>query len=702
MNTLRQALLAPRSIAVVGASDKPGKVGYMVLRNLISGGFAGRLIPVNPFAAEVQGLPAAARIQDIKGGVDMAVVVVPAEKVLAVADDAITAGALALVVITAGFREAGPAGVAMETALASRCREAGVALLGPNCLGLVNTEARMNASFAPQMARPGGMSVISQSGALCTAILDMANETGLGLAKLISVGNKADLCESALLPLLAEDPQTKVIACYLESIERGEEFVRAAEATARVKPVVVLKAGITDAGGRAAASHTGALAGGAAAYAAAFKKAGLIQATTFEALFDIAMAFEMQPLPKGDRVAVITNAGGPGILAADAIESLGLKVQRLNADIAARLQEELPPMAHVGNPIDILGDAPPSRYHAAIGAALEDDAVDAVLVILTPQAMTDPSQTARTIIHASGTPKPMFAAFMGGRDVAVARKEFVLSAVPDYATPDRPALALRAMRDYARWRETPRVAPSRFAVDSARVEAIVADYRARGARQVGEADAKAVLEAYGFAVPRHGLAADADAAARLAESIGFPVALKIASPDIIHKSDAGGVLLNLASAEAVRDACGEMLARIRGAHPEARILGLHVEQMVARGHEVIMGFTRDPQFGPLLMFGLGGVFVEVMKDVSFALAPVTQDEALEMIEKTRAVAILKGARGQKPVDLAAVAEALQRLGQLAVEVPEIMEMDINPLMIYEAGQTPIATDARISLSVGDH
>lgn len=684
----------------MGASQHPGKTGHVVLQNLISGGFPGRLVPVNPNAgAEILGLPAAPSVAAIGAPIDMAVIVVPARQVLAVSEEAIQAGVRALVVITAGFREAGPEGAAMETALAARCREAGVALLGPNCLGIVNTAARMNASFAPQMAIPGGISVISQSGALCTAILDMANASGLGLAKLISIGNKADLCETTLLPLLAADPQTSVIACYLESIGKGAEFIAAAEAAARIKPVVVLKAGITEAGGRAAVSHTGALAGGAVAYAAAFRRAGVIQAKNFEALFDIATAFQMQPLPAGDRVAIITNAGGPGILAADAVEGHGMKVQGLRRDIADRLKAKLPAMAHVGNPIDVLGDASPDRYRSAIDAAVEDDSVEAIIVILTPQAMTDPSNTARTIINASRHNKPVFAAFMGGRDVAKARREFVAADVPDYATPDRAAVALKAMWDYAEWRRRPARHVARFEVNKERVGQILARYQADGQRQVNEYDAKAILHEYGFNTLPGAIAQNAEAACAISDRVGYPVAMKIVSPDIVHKSDMGGVRLALWNRDAVLDAYDLMTLRIGRNMPNAHITGVYVERMADPGQEIIIGMTRDPQFGPLLMFGLGGVFVEVVHDVSFSLAPITAGEAREMLEQTRAFALLKGARGRAPVGLDAIVVAIQRISQLAIDLPAVAELDLNPLMVYGDNVPPVLVDARITLTL---
>lgn len=689
------ALLSPGVVAVLGASRVPGKIGYIVLENLLTGGYTGRVVAVNPNAEEILGVRCIPKLLGSGEKPDLAVVVVPAPHVREVVEDAIAAGVRALAVITAGFREAGVDGNRMEEDLGRRCEAAGVHLLGPNCLGVINTEIGMNASFAPQTPPPGGISLISQSGALCTAILDMATSRGLGLAKVISIGNKARLTEADFLLALAEDPQTKVIACYLESIADGQAFIRAAEETAKRKPVVVLKAGVTDAGQRAASSHTGALAGGAQVYAAAFRRAGVIPAYNFEALCDITMALEMQPLPKGNRVAIITNAGGPGILAADACEQLGLNVVALEQNIAARLKEKLPPFAHVSNPIDVLGDAPPERYKSAIDAALDDDNVDAIITILTPQAMTQPVETAETIINAYRGNKPVLAAFMGARGVDDAREAFLKADVPDYATPDRAAVALRAMRDYAAWRARPARVVTRVPVAMEKLESIVAPYRAEGLAQVKESDAKAILSEYGFKLMPGGSAETGEDACRLAEEIGFPVAMKIQSPDISHKSDVGGVRLALANRQEVLDAYDLMMCRIGKKLPKARLTGVQVERMAPPGREIILGMTRDPAFGPLLMFGLGGIFVEVLRDVSFYLAPITESDAREMLSSTRSYALLEGARGQAPIDLDAIVAGLQRISQLSVDLEEIEELDINPFIVGAPGTFAVVADARM-------
>lgn len=693
------ALLYPKAVAVFGASRTPGKVGHAVLANLVNGGFEGTIIPVNPASEEILGLRCHADLKGQKEPVDLSIIVVPPKAVMSALESAVRGGSKAVCVITAGFKEVGAEGAAAEREMAEYCAKHHVRLLGPNCLGLINTENKMNASFATQTPKPGGISVISQSGALCTAILDWAAGRGVGLAKLISIGNKADLCETDLLSVLAEDTQTKVIACYLESIMAGDEFIKIAEAVSGVKPVVILKAGTTAAGGKAASSHTGSLAGADIAYGAAFRRAGVVRAENFEALFDFAMALAMQPMPKGDRIAVITNAGGPGIMAADAVENMGMKIKPLQETVAKELAEKLPPAASVGNPIDVLGDADAERYAAALKDVLKDESVDAILVLLTPQAMSNPLATADAIIKAAeGSAKPVLASFMGGQFVLPAREKLVAANLPDYPAPERAVAALRAMCDYAAWRHRPPRIVTRYPVNRRRVERIISRHIRAGRKEIGEVDAKEILRAYDFAVLPGQIARSADDAVAAADHVGYPVAMKIVSPDIIHKSDLGGVKLGLGSPGQVRDAFDLMMLRISRRAPQADLVGVYVEQMCKPGREVILGMHRDPQFGPMLMFGLGGIFVEVMKDVSFYLAPITKDEAMQMLESTRSFALLKGARGQAGVDLSAIAGALQRISQLVTDFPQIAEMDINPFIVGEVGTAPVVADARMTLS----
>lgn len=694
-----EALLKPGSIAVVGASRTPGKVGYEILSNLKANGFEGDLTPVNPTATDILGMPCKPSCKAIGKPLDLAVIAVPTAAVPAAVDDAIEAGVGAMVVITAGFKEVGAEGAERERALAARCRSRNVRLLGPNCLGLINAHHNMNASFAKHMPRRGGISVISQSGALLTAILDWAAERRLGLSKLVSMGNKADLSETDFLEALADDPDTNVIVGYLESVAAGDTFIKSAEEAASKKPVVLFKAGVTAAGGRAASSHTGSLAGADVGYAAAFRRAGVVRAERFETLFDIATAFDMQPLPRGNRIAVLTNAGGPGIMAADAIELSGLKMAEISPAIADPLRKVLPAAASVNNPVDVLGDAEAGRYGIALAGILKDDGVDAVVVILTPQAMTDAVETARAIqAAAAASDKPVMVSFMGGDDVRAGRAALIDARLPDYPSPERAVAALVAMCEYSAWLRRPPRMVTRFPVNRRRVERIIHRHIRTGELQVGEAAAKEIIQAYDFHIPSGALADSAEAAVEIAERIGYPIAMKIASPDIIHKSDLGGVKLHLNSSDAVRDAYDLMMLRIPQRVPTARLQDVYVEKMCGRGREVILGMTRDPQFGPMLMFGLGGIFVEVMKDVAFHLAPITQEEAIQMLESTKSFGLLRGVRGQKSVDVQAIAEALQRISQLATDFPQITEMDINPFIVAEVGRESVAADARITLA----
>jgi len=693
-----ESLLYPETIAVIGASRSPGKVGHAFVANLLKSGFKGTLVPVNPAATEILGVRCYKALEEYQGRVDLGVIVVGRQHVQPAILSCVKAGAKAVAVITAGYKEVGPEGAAAEQELAALCKTHNVRLMGPNCLGLLNTHHRMNATFAPSLPPPGRISVISQSGALCVAILDWAASQKLGLGKVISFGNKADLDEVDFLKALAADPETNVVAGYLESITEGAKFLRVAEEAAAMKPVVILKVGITAAGAKAASSHTGSLAGADIAYGAAFHRSGVIRAENFEALFDYALAFTCQPLPAGERLAVITNAGGPGIMAADAAETMGLRMVAPSEAGRAQLKAALPPAAATGNPIDVLGDAEPDRYIKAFQLVQEDENIDGILVVVTPQNMTRPLELAEQMAGTHQGKKPVLAAFMGGDEITAAKAKLMELGIPNYPAPDRAVAAFKAMCEYAAWRRRPARVVARFPVNRRRVDRVIQWHFRSETTQVGEVEAKEILRAYDFRILDGGLARDADEAVEIANRIGFPVVLKINSPEIIHKSDFGGVRINLANAEQVRDAYDLMMVRVQRRAPNALIRGAYVEKMGHRGREVILGMTRDPQFGPMLMFGLGGIFVEVMKDVTFHLAPITNAEAMQMLMGTRSYALLQGARGQAPVDLNAIAGALQRISQLATDYPEIKELDINPFIVGEVGVEAYVADARMTLA----
>lgn len=687
----------PRSVAIIGASRIPGKVGHDVLLNITSSGFDGDIIPVNPSADSLLELHCYPNLQSYGKEVDLAIIVVPRE----IALEAVTAcadyGVRGIVVISSGFREMGEDGHEVEKKMVEICRRRAIRLLGPNCMGIINTDIGFNSSFIGRHPEKGSISIFSQSGAVCAAMLDICGSQHLGVSKMISIGNKADINEIDLLSWLAKDEQTKVILGYLEDISDGDAFVKAAEEAASNKPVVILKSGTTATGLKAAASHTGVIRGKETAYGAAFKRSGVVRADSFEALFDYAAAFALQPLPTGNKVLIITNAGGPGTMAADAVERAGMEVALLENRTMTFLREKLPQESAVNNPIDVLGDADPERYVTAIKTAQNDPAVDAILLIMTPQTMTQPAETAIAIAGALDGSKPVVASFMGGQDVLPGRRELSAAGLPDYDTPERAVAALRAMYHYSLWKNRPPRQITHFRVNRRRVERIITRGQRTGRLMLGEVKGKDVLSAYGFKIPLGALAISQEEAIEIAERIGYPVALKIVSPNIIHKSDMGGIQLNLNNAEAIEDAYDLMLLKIKKRAPDARIDGIYVEQMISRGLEVILGMNRDRQFGPMLMFGLGGIFVEVLKDVTFHLAPITESEAVQMLKSTRSYAMLEGRRGQQGVDIQAIASGLQRISQLTTDFPQITELDINPYIVSDAGTEPVVADVHMTL-----
>ncbi len=689
---------SPRSVAVIGASRTPGKVGHDVLLNLVSANFSGKIIPVNPEADTLLGLPCYPDLHTYGKEVDLGVVVVPREAAFEAVKECVEAGVQGIVVLSSGFREMGQEGHAIEKKMVELCRRQAVRLLGPNCLGIINTGVGLNSTFAGRYPEPGSISILSQSGAVCAAMLDLCSARHLGVAKMISIGNKADINEIDLLSFFARDDKTQVVIGYLEEISAGDAFVKAAEEVASVKPVVMLKSGTTAAGLKAAAAHTGVEAGVDSAYAAAFNRSGVVRADTFEALFDYAAALALQPLPRGNRVLIITNAGGPGVMAADAVEKAGMQVAILDNRTITLLREKLPRQSAVNNPIDVLGDADPERYVAALQAAQADASVDAVLLIMTPQTMSKPAETALAMADAADGSKPVVVSFMGGQDFLPGKERLCASGLPAYDSPERAVGALRAMYHYSLWKNRPPRQITHFRVNRRRVERIITRRQRTGRLTVGEVKGKDILNAYGFKIPAGALAISQEEAVEIAERIGYPVALKIVSPNIIHKSDMGGVQLDLTNGEAVEDAYDLMSLKIRKRAPHAVIDGIYVEEMVARGLDVILGMNRDPQFGPMLMFGLGGIFVEVLKDVAFHLAPITESEAVQMLKSTRSYAMLEGKRGQQDVDVKAIAVGLQRISQLTTDFPQITELDINPFIVGDVGTEPIVADVHMTLA----
>ncbi len=695
-----EAFTQPSGVAIVGASPSPGKLGHAVLQNVMQYGYQGCIYPINPTAKEILGLPAYPSVRDIPGPVDLAVVLVPAKAVPGVIDECGQKGIRGAVVISAGFREVGREGRQLEQQLIETARRYGIRVVGPNVLGIIDTVIGLNGSFAAGMPRRGHIAFMSQSGALCTSILDMALGQGIGFSRFYSIGNKADLNEIDFLRAWSEDPETNVIVAYLEGIADGSEFMQVARQVTRRKPVVSIKSGTTSAGSRAASSHTGTLAGSEKAYDAAFRQVGIVRAGSVQELFDYAQAFARQPIPESDAVAVVTNAGGPGIMASDAIERSGMRLASLTPEIQQKLRAALPPAASVVNPIDVLGDAPADRYALAIQAALGDPNVGIVLVVLTPQTATQIPETARLLGELSRNAqrkKPTFATFMGDLAIRPAMEILTEYSVPNYQVPERAVAAIAAMWHRRHWLNTPELNVEPLTVDRDKVRQVLDQLCSEGRATAGDAEARDILAAYGVPLPRSALTKDADEAVAAAEAMGYPVVVKIASPDILHKTDIGGVKLNVASASDVRDAFDLIVYRATRHMPDATIWGCQVQQMVKGGKEVIIGMNRDPQFGPLLMFGLGGVYVEALKDVTFRVAPIDRREGKEMLSEIRAYNLLRGVRGEKPSDLEAIADTLVRVSQLVTDFPNIVELDINPLLVFPAGQGVLGLDMRLAL-----
>lgn len=691
---------SPHSVAVIGASRGQGKVGHEILKNLILGGFKGQIYPVNPKAASILGKRVYVSITDIPcEEVDLAIIVIPAQYVKEALIQCAQKKIEAAIIISAGFKESGKEGAQRERELLGVAGELGIKILGPNCLGLINNYYDLNASFAADMPPKGSIAFFSQSGALGTAILDWAVGQGIGISKFISLGNKADLSENDILEALCKDSDSKVILGYLEGIEKGREFMHKAQQVSKLKPVIIMKSGVTSAGTRAASSHTGSLTGSVVAFEAAFKKAGVIRAKSIESLFNYAMAFAYQPLPKGANLAIITNAGGPGILAADAAEKNNLNLLFLSKETTNKLRSFLPPAAAVYNPIDILGDAQANRYKQALEVALEDPKVNGVLIILTPQAMTEISQTAEIIGEISmTTQKPILTTFMGEYAVKEGIDRLAKYKIPNYSYPEHAVESFRVMCDYQSRKNQPAFIYTSFEGEKIQVRRIINQARERGYLDIGDLKAREILSAYKFEIPNSQVAETSYTAVDLAEEIGYPVVMKVDSPDILHKSDVGGVRIGLKTPKEIQTAFHEILSKARKFMPQAVINGVSVQKMYSGNREVILGMARDPQFGPLIMFGLGGIYVEVLKDVSFGIAPLCRKEALSMVMEIKSYPLLKGVRGEKSVDIEAIVESLLRLSQLVMDFPEILEADINPLIMKESGQGAVAVDARFTIS----
>jgi acetate---CoA ligase (ADP-forming) len=696
-------LFAPRAVAVIGATSRPGSVGQAVFGNVLQHSFAGVVYPVNPRAASVMSVKAFPSVLAIPDEVDLGIIIVPRDAVSGVMAECGDKGIKAAIVITAGFKELGGVGVEVEQQVLQRARERGIRLLGPNCLGIINTapEVSLNGSFARLMPRPGNIALVSQSGAVGVAALEYAQGEDIGLSKFVSVGNKADLNENDFLAYLKDDPQTDVILFYLEDLADPRRFFQLAqEITSQVprpKPILAIKSGRTAAGARAASSHTGALAGSDEAYDALFAQCGVLRVESLEELFDYSLAFANQPLPKGNRVAIVTNAGGLGIMAVDASVRYGLEIATLNEATTEKLRRDLPPAANIHNPVDVLGDGKEDRYRVALDSLLRDDQVDGAIVISTPQLMTDLPAIAATVAEvAPQYGKPTLVCQMALGEIEETLAIWTKARLPHYHFPEEAARSMGAMARYAA-----NIQPVSHAVrtfndlDREALKNLLSRVRTTGRRHLLEPEAHELFRDYGFQVVPFHWARSAAEAAWAADHLGFPVAMKIVSPEIIHKFDVGGVRLNLMNAQEVSQAYRGMQAAVAATHPEADLQGVLVQKMAGPGRETILGMTRDRQFGPLLMFGLGGTYVEIFKDVIFRIAPISEYWADKMIRELKGFQIFTGYRGEPPADLAAAAACLERLSQLVLDFPEIKELDINPLVVLPEGQGAMVLDARV-------
>ncbi|MBU4313297.1 MAG: acetate--CoA ligase [Actinobacteria bacterium] len=690
----------PGSVAVIGASREEEKVGHIILDNIINSGYKGKLFPVNPKADEIHGIKCYPSVLNVPGDIDLAIIVIPAQFVLQVLEECSKKNTKWSIIISAGFKETGIEGAKRERQLIEKAKDYGIRILGPNCLGIIDTECPINATFSPNMPPMGKIGFISQSGALGTAILDWAKTNKIGFSKFVSLGNKADISENDLFDDWENEKDTEVITAYLEGVKYGREFIRISSKVSKKKPIIVIKSGNTDAGARAVSSHTGTLAGSAKAYEAAFKQAGIIRANTIRDLFNYAKAFSYQPLPKGKKVAIITNAGGPGIMATDECEKSDILLASLKKETIDGLKEFLPEAANFYNPIDILGDALADRYKKTLEVVIKDNNVNAIVMLLTPQAMTQPLKTARAIVEVmenSGKSITVLTSFMGGSEVEKAVKFLAEKNIPNFDIPEEAIDTLKVMMEHTDWKSRRSFPIEDFNVDKGRVKKIFYQCQSEGRLELGEMEAREILEAYDIRMPKAELACDIDEAKEIAGRIGYPLVLKIVSPNILHKTDVGGVKIGIDNEKELEENYNQILFSVSKYMPDANIRGILVQEFIKDKKETIIGMSEDPQFGPMIMFGLGGIYVEALKDVSFRIAPLSRQVAREMVKEIKTIKLLKGIRGEDPSDIDSIIEIILRVSQLVTDFPEIMEMDINPLFVKKQGEGSIAGDVRIRI-----
>jgi acetyl coenzyme A synthetase (ADP forming)-like protein len=675
------SLLSPSSVAVIGASSQEGKVGHDVLKNLLTQGYGGKVFPVNPKGGEILGATVYASIKDIPETPDLAVIVIPAVAVPGALTECGEKGIKNVVIISAGFGEVHTdEGKKLEDELLNIAGNFGITLIGPNCLGIVRPSIKLNASFAKDLPPTGNIALVSQSGAMGVALMDGAVTFGLGLSAFISIGNKALTDEADMLELFAKDPETKVIGLYLESIKDGRRFMQIARDLSPTKHIVLLKAGVSEHGRKAASSHTGALAGSDSAIEALCAQTGIHRAHTTEEFMDLLSVLSMEPPLLSDRIAIVTNAGGPGILATDAAESVGLKLPSLTTQTMEKLKPLLPAAASMANPIDAIGDADTARYEAAFSACQKDPNIDGIIVLLTPQVMTPCADIARAIVklHRASPLIPVVCAFMGGESVQESKKILREAGIPTFATPERAVHAMSALRV--------RTLKTRSEMAAISPKASEAEKLIAGKKGLLDEDTtKKLFELYGLPMPGQALAKTSEEAVRLAEKIGYPVIAKISSPQILHKTDIGGVRANIKNAQEAALAFRDITAAAREHMPEATVNGVLIQQFLPIGNEFIVGCVRDPSFGPLIMAGLGGIYTELFRDTSFRIAPVTTDEAYDMLNDLQAWKLLLGMRGAGQSDIDAFAGIISVISQMVHDCPSIIELDLNPVLVGSTG-----------------
>jgi acetate---CoA ligase (ADP-forming) len=696
-------LFRPASVAVVGASNRPGKVGTSLFRNILAAGFQGVAYPVNPSWKSVSGVRCYPDIRSLPESPELGVVIVPAPLVADTIEELGHAGAKGVVVISAGFREVGIAGAALEAEVVRRAEKYRMSLVGPNCFGVFATDpaVSLNATFSEKLPPRGNIAFVSQSGALGAGILQYGITQRIGFSRFVSVGNRAGVDENDLLRSLGRDPATGVILLYVESLANGRDFLEAAREVTEHKPVLVIKSGRTPAGERAAISHTGSLAqsGRDLLYDSLFAQSGVLRVNTIGDLFRAAKVFSAGLALDGPRLAILTNSGGPGIVAADAAVRYGLEIPPFPTPLRDDIARRLPSIASVANPVDMTADVGADHYREVLSTLLASHDVDGILVISTPTGTMTGASVARAILDAKGTTtKPITACLFGLTDLSNEVTFLEEHGIPTYAFPEEAIEGLGSLARYRAWLTRPRTDVRTFAVDRNAARGVIERARARGSSVLAEYSARELLATYGLRFPRAALAKTVDEALDAARQIGYPVVLKVASPDIPHKTDVGGVALGLADAQALRHSWERMETALRTAVPYARIEGFEVEAQVSGGKEVLIGVQRDPSFGPVVVFGLGGIYVEVLRDVTFRLAPLRSLSARHMIESVKAFPLLQGVRGEPPGDLDALAETIERVSQLAVDLPEVAELDINPLIVRPAGSGVVAVDARIVLA----